>query len=248
VRISATVDLPSGPKRLSSLSPITRNALARWKGHVAPAQLRAVVFDIGNVAANWYPGAASLAVCTREGWEDRNEPNRVQSVLLDPELKGPFEKGEMDFGSFYENVRERLGLRNTSQRQLARIWNDVFEIRQDTVDLALGLQDLGLSTYILSDTNSQHFRYLSGVLPFIKRTNGQTLSHRTGFYKCDGPRAFQIAMSLLERDGIRPDQAIYFDDRDDYTARAISLGLPALTFLAAADARTVIREVWGLGI
>lgn len=248
MRVPATIDLPSGPKRFSSLSPITRNALARWRGFVEPARLRAAVFDIGNVAVNWYPGAASLAVCVREGWEGNDAVQTVEGVLLDPDLKGPFEKGYMDFRCFYENVRERLGLKHTSQRQLARIWNDVFEVRQDTVGFALGLQDSGLSTYILSDTNPQHFRHLSKVLPFIERTNGKTLSHRTGFYKCDGPRAFQIAISLLKWDGIEPDQAVYFDDRDDYTARAISLGLPALTFLTAADARTVVREVWGLDI
>lgn len=248
MRTVATVNLPSGIKNLSSLSPVTRNILSRWRGFVEPAQLRAAVFDLGNVAVNWYPGAASLAVCAREGWEEKNAANRVQDVLLDPDLKGPFEKGNMDFGTFYAKVSARLGLKNTSQLQLARIWNDVFEVRRDTVKFALDLRKAGLSTYILSDTNPQHFRYLSKVIPFIKGTSGRVLSHRTGFYKCDGPQAFEILKYLLDKDGIEPNQAIYFDDVYNYTSRAISLGLPAVTFLTASDARTVVREVWGLDI
>jgi len=248
VRSAATVNLPSGPKNFGSLSPVTRDTLSRWRGFVEPGRLKAAVFDLGNVAVNWYPGAASLAVCAREGWEGNNEVNRVQAVLLDSKLKGPLEKGGMDFRGFYENVRERLELKHTSQQQLARIWNNVFEVRQDTVDFALGLRKAGLSTYILSDTNLQHFRYLSRTLPFIKGTSGRSLSYRTGFYKKDGPQAFETVKSFLKRDGIEPNQAIYFDDVYDYAATAISLGLPALTFLVASDARTVVREVWGLAV
>lgn len=242
-----TVSLPSGIKKLSSLSPVTRSAIAGWRGHVEPAPLRAAVFDLGNVAANWYPGAASLAVCAREGWEGNGEVQTVENVLLDTDLKGLFERGKIDFGSFYENVREILGLKHTSQRQLARIWNDVFEVRQDTVDFALDLQRSGLSTYILSDTNPLHFRYVSAAVPFVKEAKGRVLSHKTGFYKSDGPQAFERIIALMRKDGIEPDQAVYFDDKAEYTARAICLGLPALTFITAQDARTVVKEIWGTG-
>lgn len=239
------INLPLGLRKVSSLSPVTRSALSRWADHVQPGQLRAVVFDLGNVVANFYPSAASMTVCAREGWDGSDALKAVEDVLLSPELKEPFEKGKTDFKGFYEGVCERLVLRKTSQGDLERIWNSVFEIRQDTVSLASDLRKAGLLTYILSDTNQQHFQHLSGLLPFLADANGYVLSHQTGFYKCDGPQQFETVISFMRADGLEPNQGMYFDDRFDYTEKAISLGLPALQFLNAADARTLIREVWG---
>lgn len=245
---SAIMKLPSGRKLASELSPVTRSALASWSGRVQPSSLRAAVFDLGNVVFNWYPSAASYSLCMREGRGESSAADKVGAVLLDPDLKGPLEKGRIDFQEYYRLASARLGLKKTSERDLARIWNDVFEIREDTISLAQDLERAGLNKYILSDTNEQHFNYLSGLHPFLKNANGYVLSHQTGFYKCDGPQQFETVISFLKTDGLQPSQAIYFDDNPDYTARAISLGLPAMTFLTAADARTMIREVWGLGI
>ncbi len=246
--LSGMINLPVGQRSVRGLSPVTRNALSTWNGKVTPGPLRAAIFDIGNVLANWYPGAASYEICAREGWNGAGDIKKVEDALTAPELKGPFEKGEFDFGVFYDGVNARLGFKNTSKGALERIWNSTFEVRNDSLALACDMQDAGLFLCLMSDTNQQHFAYLQKLMPVLGRANAAVLSHITGSYKCDGPQQYQKAVSLLGSYDISPDQAVYFDDRHDYTTMAISLGIPSLTFLNANDARTVVREIWGLGI
>ena len=86
------------------------------------------------------------------------------------------------------------------------------------------LLDRGARLYILSNYSSVLFKAHTRLIPFMDRISGMMVSYMIHINKPD-PRIYQ---ALYQTCGIRPEESVFFDDRQENVDGAIATGMDAL--------------------
>jgi putative hydrolase of the HAD superfamily len=150
--------------------------------------------------------------------------DEVQQAVYDPELLLPFELGRIRPQAYYEGLRARLGLSWTYE-QFARSWNDIFTENRDVVSIMQRLHRRH-KLMALSNTNELHLHHIRTTIPSLIIFDDWIASCDVGFRKPD-PEIYRIA---LRRGGVRPQAAIYVDDRPELVEAGRAIGLTAIRF------------------
>ncbi len=187
--------------------------------------LRAVLLDLGNVLAfhdnqllfrrlgevAGLPAAeVGKRLFERGGWDAAN-------------------RGELDEGGIHQRACEALGV-SLPYPHFAELFCCHFRLHPEVfplVESLFGRVKVGL----ISNTNAIHAAYLRPLLPILKRFDSVVLSNEAGVAKPD-PRIF--ARACVEC-GVRPEEAVFFDDLAEYVEAAERAGLQGRLFTTAAQ-------------
>jgi len=107
------------------------------------------------------------------------------------------------------------------------------------IDLVKSLKKRGIKVFILSNGFKERTNYYEKNFPFLKLFDRIYYSHRTGFIKPD-ERAYQ---NLLNENGIKAEDCIYFDDLEKNIEVAESLGIKSYQYKGTDKTKTIINNL-----
>lgn len=107
----------------------------------------------------------------------------------------------------------------------------------EMVALARELKAKGYQLFVLSNNFSERTAYYQKKFPFLNELFEKIYySWQTGFIK-PNPEAFRL---LLEENGLRPEECVYFDDLQHNADAASGLGIRSFLFKGVEEARKVL--------
>ena len=178
------------------------------------------LFDLGGVAVETDADRMVHQVSQLLG----RSFDEVQQAVYHPELLLPFELGRIRPQAYYEGLRARLSLTWTYE-QFVRSWNDIFAENRDVVSIMQRVHRRH-KLIALSNTNELHLHHIRTTIPSLAIFDDWIASCDVGVRKPD-PEIYAIA---LQRGGVRPQAALYVDDRPELVEAGRAVGLTAIRF------------------
>jgi len=163
----------------------------------------------------------------------------VQRAIYDEELLLPFELGRIAPQAYFEGLKKRLRL-SWSYEQFVRAWNGIFNENQDVTQLMPRLRKRH-KLLALTNTNVLHLAHIKTAFPALSIIDQWVASCEVGMRKPE-PEIYAFA---AKQAGVRPQAAIYIDDRPELVEAGRSAGLKAIRYESGEQ---LIREFRALGI
>lgn len=114
-----------------------------------------------------------------------------------------------------------------SENDFWHFWFSGEHLVPELLDYAKKLRQKGVKVFILSNNFRERTGYYRENFPEIfSAVDNAYFSWETGFVKPD-PSAF---LNVLEKNNLRPEEAIFFDDQDKNLSSASALGINAVKF------------------
>ena len=197
----------------------------------------ALAFDLGNVLVKvdhlrFCRGLAELA-----GWP----PQEIYAAVFQSRLETGYDRGRLSSREFHRRLQARFRLDLPFPR-FRDLWNEIFDPLEDMQEVVARLARR-YPLYLLSNTNSLHFRYLrERFASLLKHFRALILSYRVGSRK---PEA-AIFQALLREAGLPPARILYIEDNEDFVAAARTHGLTAWIFVSPQDfkERLSVAGLW----
>ncbi|MBI4433482.1 HAD family phosphatase [Candidatus Uhrbacteria bacterium] len=158
-----------------------------------------------------------------------------------PALKSALTQARLPGGvDVYTSMRphlERWGITHTKE-EFFHYWFSAEHEVPAMADLARSLRAKGIRVLILSNNFPERSAYYADF-PFVRdAVDTVYYSWQIGYPKSD-PRAYQV---VLEREGLRPDECIFFDDQQENVRIAQSLGIASHVFSGIDGVRGVLAS------
>jgi putative hydrolase of the HAD superfamily len=197
--------------------------------------MRAVIFDYGEVLCTADPAARrQLLALTgldnesfeRLYWRDRRD----------------YDLGILDGPGYWAKFARDAGLNFTPAQIEALIENDVLmwtgALNEPMLTWATALQNAGLFTAILSNMGPDVLRTMHQEFAWLAHFNHLTWSCELGVAKPD-PAIYTLTCEAL---GVRPNEALFLDDKQENIRAAEPLGLHAIQFRNTAQLRQELPD------
>lgn len=192
--------------------------------------MRAVIFDYGDVLCSAGP-AAHRALLSLSGLD---APTFEQHYWRD---RHDYDLGRLDGPAFWRKFAALAGRSFTPAQIHALVEHDVLmwttRLNHPMLAWAAALQNAGLATAILSNMPHEIARCMRQEFGWLACFNQLTLSCELGLAKPD-PAIYAFTCEQLE---VRPEDALFLDDKQVNTDAAQRFGLPALRFQNVAQLR-----------
>ena len=194
-----------------------------------------VIFDLGGVVVDVESDRLvhQVAQLLGRSFED------VQAVIYHQELLLPFELGKIRAPVYYEGLKARLGLPWTYE-QFVGAWNGIFTENLDVTHMMARLRHRH-KLIALSNTNELHLRHIRTSFASLHIFDDWIASCDVGLRKPD-PMIYRLA---LERMGVKPQAAVYIDDRPELVEAGREVGLTAIRF---EHGRQLEQDLQALGL
>ena len=194
-----------------------------------------VISDLGGVVVDFNADRLvhQMAVLLGRPFDE------VQAAIYHTELLLPFELGRIRPQAYYEGLKTALTLPWTYE-QFVRAWNDIFTENRDVVWIMERLHKRH-KLVALSNTNQLHINHIRSTIPSLSFFDEWIVSCDVGLRKPDP----QIYFLALERAGVRPQAAIYIDDRPELVDAGRSVGLVGIRF---ESSQQLERELQAIGV
>ncbi len=195
--------------------------------------IEAVIFDLGNVLAFHDNAYLYRRLGERAGLNGE----AVAEALADPRLFDGTNRGTLDAAGIHREVSRAIGL-DAGRDEFTALWNCHFTLNESILPLVEGL--IGrVKLLLLSNTNVIHTAYLRPRLPVLDRFDHLLFSHDLGLVKPE-PAFYRAA---LERAGVAPETAAFFDDVPAYVEAASALGIRGHIFRDTNEFAGQLREM-----
>ena len=142
-----------------------------------------------------------------------------REILANLELSRSFDRGKVTPEEFYLEASHILGAK-IEKNTFFSLYNDIFSHNMPNVELLKSLRQR-YKLVLCSNTDVERFGFVKQKFPEILFFDKYVVSYEVGFMK-PHPRIYEVA---LEEAGIRPEESIFIDDREENTAAAEILGL-----------------------
>jgi len=208
---------------------------ASWKRSVKHVFVRAVCFDLGGVliriCGTW---GEALGVC---GLQSQN-PAADLSLSSFPGLEA-HQSGALTEEQYFEQLAQYLGLSGSDEA--VRVHEGIVkEEYHGAFEFVRELNENGLSTGCLSNTNEYHWRQLLDTerFPVMSELQVRLASHELALNKPD-PEVFR---RFEEEARVEGPEIVYFDDTAGHVEAAKSLGWRAYLIDPAEDPIAQMRQ------
>lgn len=199
-----------------------------------------MIFDFGGVVFRWRP-AALMQQCL---------PGRVRSleeatawaVRFFQDYGGDwaeFDRGTVEVPDLVRRIAARTGLTEPEVQRVVDAVPDELEPIDASVALMQEVKEAGHGLYFLSNMPVPYAESLVRRNRFFEWFDGGLFSSEVKLIK---PEA-AIFREALERFGAQPQDCVFLDDHLKNVEAARRLGLSAIHFLNAADARLELEEL-----
>ena len=194
-----------------------------------------VIFDLGGVVVEVESDRLihQLAQLLGRSFEE------VQRAIYHEDLLLPFELGRISATTYYDGLKGRLRLPWTYE-QFVRSWNDTIRENPDVVAIAKRLK-IHHRLVALSNTNELHLQHMKTTIPSLSMLERWVASCEVGCRKPE-PEIYRLALAQVR---VRPQAAIYIDDRPELVEAGRAAGLTAVR---CENSRQLEQELRSLGL
>lgn len=195
--------------------------------------IRAVVFDLGKVLVEFHPieGMKKLGFSTEV--IDRFQKN-IFSGLWEQCDEKPI--GNLEIRELFKKAVPGM------EREVDLLWDQitvvtgVYEYAHPWI---LELKQRGYQVFILSNYGEQAFNANSKIYPFLADVDGMVISYQVEMVK-PNPKIYQY---LANQYRIKPEEAVFLDDRKKNVDGAIACGFSGIVFETYQQAREELERL-----
>lgn len=195
---------------------------------------KAVVFDIGNVLLDF----TYAKTVERIKQQSRLTEPELRVIFSQNDLFNRYESGQLSTPEYFSKIQELTGY-SGSLDEFAEFFGDIFTEVPPMIAWNDELQNRGIPTYILSNTNEMSIRYIRKAFPFFSNFTGYAFSHEV--------RAMKPAARIYERieeiSGLRGADLFYMDDRIENVEGALARGWQAVHHVQPLQTLEVARSL-----
>lgn len=191
-----------------------------------------ILFDLGNVIVD----VDHAIHCRRFSKICGHSVDELWTFMLD-QLMEDLDAGRLPADEFHHRLEERFAL-GLQFDQFAKIFNEIFVLKLDTVELLRELRIL-YRLGLVSNTNPMHWTYIKRQWAIHRMFQTSVVSFEVGAVKPE-PHIYREAARRFD---VSPEQCIYFDDRQDLVDGARAVGMHGVQFTDAEAARQEIIEI-----
>lgn len=196
--------------------------------------VKAVVFDLGKVLVDFDYGIAARKLAERSA----ESAGQIQKVIDQSPLLFRYESAQMTTTQFFEEVRQRIGFRESFD-EFAAAFADIFTEIPEMTRLHAGLRAQGLATFVLSNTNEIAVAHVRRNFPFFAHFTGYVFSFEHAVLK-PGPRIYEIAERMT---GVRGGEILFLDDRPENVAAAAERGWQTICHRSGHESIAAVNQL-----
>lgn len=196
--------------------------------------INTVIFDIGMVLVNfcWQDMLKEL------GFEGETFENVANATMRNP-LWQDFDRGTWSTDELIRRFVANAPEYKTEIETVFKNMDKIVVLYDYALDWIRQLKADGFKVYILSNLPELvHLANLDDKLRFLKEVDGAVLSYQEQLLKPER-RIYEV---LCERYGIVPEQAVFFDDKQENVEAAGAMGLNAIQFCDYEQGMTEFKQ------
>ena len=196
--------------------------------------INTVIFDIGMVLVNfcWQDMLKEL------GFEGETFENVANATMRNP-LWQDFDRGTWSTDELIRRFVANAPEYKTEIETVFKNMDKIVVLYDYALDWIRQLKADGFKVYILSNLPELvHLANLDDKLRFLKEVDGAVLSYQEQLLKPER-RIYEV---LCERYGIVPEQAVFFDDKQENVEAAGAVGLNAIQFRDYEQGMTEFKQ------
>lgn len=183
--------------------------------------IKNIVLDMGNVLLDYNPEVPLDKFCP-----DVESKEIIRRELFEGEEWAMGDRGEIADSERYERVAPRVPEKyREALKNCAMYWDICMTPIDGAKDFCEYVKSEGFKIYVLSNASDKFYEYFPNFAP-LEYFDGIVVSADEGVTKPDR-RIYEI---FLERFGLKPDECLFIDDREDNVRGAMEAGMQAFVF------------------
>ena len=197
--------------------------------------IKAVIFDLGNVLINYDVKRAARRFSEAGGISQI----RIWAHFFLSRFEQAYTRGEISTLEFYR-AASSVFKNPIPYETFKHYWNDIFW-ENPGMDRLLKRIKKRYPLYLISNTNDLHFSYIKKHFGILRHFKKRFPSHEVGARKPD----LRIYRRVLKKIGLRPEETVFIDDMKKFIAGARKAGMHAIRFKTR---ERLIKDLHKLGI
>ncbi|MFA5167205.1 MAG: HAD family phosphatase [Candidatus Omnitrophota bacterium] len=198
-------------------------------------EIKAVIFDLGNVLVNYDVEKAAKHFSAVSGLSTRE----IWRRFFLSRFEQAYTRGEISTRKFHRIACKVLGV-SIPLATFSHYWTDIFW-ENPGMDRFLVRIKKHYPLYLISNTNALHFTYLKKHFKLLRHFDRKFPSHEVGARK----PYLKIYRRVLRKIGLRPEETVFIDDMKNFIAGARKAGMHVIHFRGLARLK---RDLKRLGI
>jgi putative hydrolase of the HAD superfamily len=204
------------------------------KQPLAVKNIKAVVFDLGNVILNFDNRIISGFIAAKSGAKEDD----IRAFIFGGAIEKDIDSGAISLETFLNRINQKFSS-NISLKEFEPVFCGVFTENEKVSGLIAALKNSKYRIGLLSNTNRPHFEYIKKRYPVIKLIDDLHLSFETGYVKPE-KQAFD---NILNFYGAGPGEIVYIDDLPKNVNAALPLGINAVLFESFEQLTRSLKEL-----
>jgi len=144
-------------------------------------QIECVIFDFGNVIANFehMDACDALARLSPKGWDG----TRIYAeIFKEGGLENDYDSGKKTTRKFLDALREKFGI-DADDQTIESAWGNIFRPNERIIELIPKLHSMAYRLVLASNTNDIHYRWFKRQFPVLEFFDETVLSFEIGHRK-----------------------------------------------------------------
>ena len=198
-----------------------------------PPEIKAVIFDLGNVLVNYDVKKAARRFSEAGGISQA----RIWAHFFLSRFEQAYTRGEISTREFYREAC-RVFKKPVPFMTFKHYWNDIFW-ENPGMDKLLARIGKHYPLYLISNTNALHFTHIKKEFRILRHFCRMFPSHEVGARKPD----LKIYRRVLKKIGLRPEETVFIDDMKSFVAGARKAGMHAIRFRGPDRLKKALRKL-----
>lgn len=194
--------------------------------------VKAIIFDLSGVVFS-----EGLDVFIRKLSQKYNSDfSDLKFEMRDGKLGTLYRINQISSCDFWGEIIKKFRIPENGE-ELAKMWNSSYTVCDCAVKIILDLRRK-YKVYYLSDSVKERIDYLRNRYDFERWFEGGIFSHEVGFRK-PNPEIYKM---ILRKFDLKPDEAIFIDDKEKNLHPASDLGMKTIIFENCEKLKQKLKE------
>lgn len=196
--------------------------------------IKNIIFDVGNVLVEYNPDG----LMRRLGF-DEETLQAVNQAVFQNELWNESDRGVISPEELLEAFIANNPAYEKEIRQVIDAVGDTISLMPYTVEWVKGLKERGYHLYILSNYAEYTYEKTSHKMEFLPYMDGVVFSYRCKLIKPEK----EIYEYICETYGLKPEESVFLDDREDNVQAARNMGMNGIVFENYAQGSETLEQL-----
>ena len=183
-------------------------------------EIKAVVFDLGNVLVNYNVKKAARRFSEAGGISQI----RIWAHFFLSGFEKAYTRGEISTREFYQ-AATRVFKKPIPYKTFKQYWNDIFWQNPGMEQLLTRIKK-HYPLFLISNTNALHFSHIKKEFKVLRHFTKTFPSHEVGARKPE----LRIYRRVLKKIGLKPQETIFIDDMKSFIDGAKKVGMRTIHF------------------